>query len=82
MNCPYCDFHWKQLVVNGAAVPDLAPAVCESCEQISLVENGQPRQLTPAELEVIKQCSAYKQFIVPMLRVIRAGKRAQKARLN
>lgn len=74
MNCPHCNFEFKRFAVNGDKFPDVAPIVCESCCEVSLVENGSIRVLTPDELVAIKASPAWADFIAPMLEVLHAEK--------
>ncbi len=78
LNCPHCDFHFKALLVNDDQLPALAPIVCESCGEVSLLENRTVRRLQPAELEDLKGAPVWRDFIEPALAAINAqrGKRS------
>lgn len=71
MNCPHCDFEFRVFLANGRNIPDLAPAICEGCGEISLIESGQIRKVTPIEMDALRQSPAYRKFILPAQKVIR-----------
>ena len=75
MKCPYCDFVFKKLAVNGANIPPVAPIVCESCAEVGLLENGVARKLLASELLALRQSRAWSDFIAPALEVINRERR-------
>jgi hypothetical protein len=87
MNCPHCGFHFKVAAVNvsdPAAIEEafeLAPCLCESCLEISLIVKGQIRKITDVELLVLKQSEAYA-WLMERKAMIRKLKKAQNARNN
>lgn len=72
MNCPYCGFRFRVLGVVGDEIPALAPIVCECCAQVGLLERGQPRQATDAELVDIRQSPAWREVLEPVIKLINA----------
>jgi hypothetical protein len=80
MNCPHCDFHFGVFAIAGSnEIPEMAPIVCESCEEVSLYESGTVRKLTSRELEFVKQSPAYRDVIAPAIDIIRRAKKAKNA---
>ena len=72
VNCPYCDFKFRVLVIG---LEDLTPLVCQRCAEVSLVELGKIRKVTPAELEALKQSPAWEKVIAPAQRFVAAEKK-------
>ena len=67
MNCPYCNFKFNKLLLAGAKeTPDMAPALCEKCGQISLIESGKIRKVLDVEMEALKQSYAYRMILKPI----------------
>lgn len=78
MNCPYCNFRFRQLAVTGTddlAKELIAPIVCESCGNISIlvVADKAIYTLTPQQLEQVKLSPAWK-VLGPAQRFIKANK--------
>lgn len=70
MNCPICDFQFKAFAVNSSEIPEFAPIVCEGCGEVSLIEDGKIRTLSPHELDSVKNSPAW-EFIGPVQKLIR-----------
>jgi len=60
---------------GGFPLPDVAPLVCERCAEVSLVELGKIRKVTPVELEALKQSPAWSEMIAPALEAIAAAQK-------
>jgi hypothetical protein len=84
MNCPYCDFKFKTLIINMADIPRnvVAPVLCEDCARVSLLIDGGLRKLQDGELETIKGTQAWKDFLEPVQRLLQRRKLARNARNN
>ena len=70
MDCPYCGFHFKAFLANAAAIPELAPLVCEDCGEVSLLISGIPRRMTSEELVEVRKSPAWAEVIGPAREVI------------
>lgn len=66
MNCPYCNSHFKNFIVNAKTLPTLAPVLCEKCTKISILDNGQIRAASNDELDAIKQSPAFRDMLKPV----------------
>lgn len=77
MNCAYCDFRFKILAANSAVIPDRVPVLCEFCGEISLLESGILRKVTPEELAEIKKSPAWTSYLGPAQELIRKGVKVQ-----
>lgn len=89
MNCPYCGFQFGVLVVGGGdTVPPLAPLVCESCAEVSMLEHGTVstgfivRKISDEEFEAIKQSPAWESTIAPAIEIIGRTIKARNAHKN
>lgn len=74
LNCPYCGFRFKVLLVNADNLPDIAPIVCESCAEVGLVTDGRTERITLSQLEWLKQSPAWRDVIEPALKIIHEHK--------
>src|SRR4249920_4210328 len=76
MNCPLCGFGFKLFAVaNAETLPELAPLICESCADISLLIDGREiRKCTPEELTAIKASPAWREVLEPVAKLIRDTK--------
>lgn len=62
MDCPYCGFYFKVIGSNTEKIEDIpamAPAICEGCGRISLLDNGRLRTINAVELAAIKISPAW-----------------------
>jgi len=82
MNCPYCNFKFSVLIANTMQMQPLTPVICEHCGDISLLENGTLRTMSPEEQTALKQSPAYKSFLEPAKLIVDRFRMAQKARWN
>lgn len=81
MNCPHCVFKFKILIANGE-LPRIAPILCESCGEVSILVDGAIRVMKSSEREALKGSPAWTEFILPALEIIRSRKRAKNAKNN
>lgn len=82
MNCPNCDFRFKNLLVNADEVPDVAPLLCEDCLKVSILVHGQVRKATPEEMSAIMESPAWREMIEPAIRAVRNVKMMRNAHKN
>lgn len=72
MNCPYCGYHFDSFMANTPVMPPLAPMICFSCGAAGMLDKGEPRKITDAELAQLKLSPAWRDILGPAQTRIRA----------
>lgn len=80
--CPYCKLTFSLLVVNQATAACRGPIVCQNCGDISFLECGTVRLLSPCELDQVKRSPAWHNFLEPMQIAVFRLRLARNARNN